>query len=66
MRVWPERVPRHCQHPLMPVGDDQVDLGGSSCSQVLQYTDSAIFALLGARSQGYYLFGAFQIHSQGR
>jgi hypothetical protein len=50
------------EQPIMPVGDDQIDLGYSSCPQVLQQADPSVFALLGARAPRQNLFVACQIH----
>src|SRR5260370_26773051 len=41
-----------CQQPVMTVSDDQINLGRSSCSQVLQEASPPIFILFGAGSQG--------------
>ena len=41
-----KQLPDSCQHAVMPVSHDQVDLGRSSRSQILQYADPAICALL--------------------
>jgi hypothetical protein len=49
-----------CQDAVMTIGDNEVDLGRSSCTQVLEYTDPAFFALLGAGSDCQNLFVAFQ------
>ena len=46
----------------MAVGDDQIDVGGSSSAQIVQQASPSIFILLGADSQGEHLFVAFQIH----
>jgi hypothetical protein len=45
-----KQLPDSCQHAVMPVGHDEVDLGRSSRSQVLQHADPAVFALLCAGS----------------
>src|SRR5258708_18667133 len=50
MRRGRKQLPDRCQHAVMPVGHDEVDLGRSSRSQVLQNADPAIFALLCAGS----------------
>jgi hypothetical protein len=39
------------QQSIMPVGDDQIDVGGSSSAQVLEQASPSILVLLGAGSQ---------------
>ncbi len=60
-----KQLPNSSQHAVMPVGHDEVDLGRSSRSQVLQHADPAIFALLCAGAVSQHLFVAFQIYCQG-
>ena len=49
----------------MPIGHNEVDLGGSSCTQVLQQAEPALFVFLGTGTEGHHLFVALQIHCQG-
>jgi hypothetical protein len=49
------------QQPVMAVGDDQIDVGGSSSAQVLQQARLSILVLFSASSQGEHLFVACQI-----
>jgi len=35
------------QHAIMPVGHNEVELCGSSCAQVLEQTEPALFVFLG-------------------
>ena len=48
----------------MAVGDDEIDLGRSARSHVLEHTEPPVFALLGAGSQRQHLFVSGQVHSQ--
>jgi hypothetical protein len=50
----------------MAIGDDQIDVGGSSSTQVLQQASPSILVLFGAGSQGEHLFVAFQIDTSCR
>jgi hypothetical protein len=52
-----------CQHSIMTVGQDEVDLGRSSCSQVLEHTDPSLLAFLRTGSERQDLFVSCQIHS---
>jgi hypothetical protein len=50
----------------MPIGNDQIDLRGSSCAQILQKPKPSLLAFLRTGSQCQHLFVAVQIHRQGR
>src|SRR6266700_2436997 len=54
------------QQAVMPIRHDQVNLGRSSCAEVLQETEPSLFAFLRTGSQCQHLFVAFLIHTQGR
>jgi hypothetical protein len=40
------------EQPIMPIGHDQIDVGGSARTQVLQEAEPSLFAFLGAGAQG--------------
>jgi hypothetical protein len=51
------------EHSIMTVGHDEVDVGRSSCSQVLEHTDPSLLAFLRTGSERQDLFVSCQIHS---
>jgi hypothetical protein len=60
-----KQLPDSCQHTVMPIGHDEVNLSRSSCAQILKEADPTLFALLYAGAPRQHLFVAFQIYSQG-
>jgi hypothetical protein len=50
------------QQSVMPVSDNQIDVGGSSSPQILQQASPSIFILLGAGAPRQELFVACQIY----
>src|SRR5215467_10288518 len=55
-----------CQQSVVTVSDDEINLGRSPCSQVLQEARPSIFVLLGAGAQSEYFLVSCQINAQGR
>ena len=49
----------------MSISDDQINLGRSSCSQVLQEASPSIFALLSTGPQRQHFLVSCQVYSQG-
>jgi len=61
---WKQRG-EGCQQSLMPIGDDQVDLGRPAIAQVLSEATPAIFVFFGTGPQCEHLLVAFQVHTKG-
>jgi hypothetical protein len=62
-RRWKQARHRR-QQSVVAVGDDEIHLGGSARSQVVQRTHPALFALLGTGTPRQHLFVASQVYSQ--
>ncbi len=60
-----EQFPECRKPPIVPVGDDEVDLGGPSGAQIVQEIEPSLLAFLRTGMQCQHFFGAFQIHTQG-
>lgn len=50
------------EQSVMSIGHDQIDVGSSSCTQILQEASPSLFVLLGAGAQCSHLFVSLQIH----
>jgi hypothetical protein len=55
-----------CHESIMPISDDQIDLGHSPLAQILEETTPAIFVFFGTRTSSKDFFVPFQIDAQCR
>lgn len=61
-----KQFPDRDKQSIVAIGDDEVNLCGPSCAQIVQETEPSLFALLGTHMQCQHLFVALQIHPEGR